>query len=93
MPEFDGYIAYVGETADGELKKPTAEQLITSFNEHAKGGKFGGRELETYLKGVNGIRALCKIMKYLVQIGITPQLIHSRVVDNTDGDDERQMEA
>jgi len=66
VPEFDGYIPYVGETADGELKEPTVEQLIASFNDQAKGGKLGGRELETYLKGVNGIRVLCKIMKYLV---------------------------
>ena len=75
IPEFDGYIPYVGETGEGELKEPTEEQLITSFNANARNGKIGGRELETYLKGVNGIRVLCKIMKYLVQIGITPQLI------------------
>ena len=93
IPEFDGYIPYVGETADGELKEPTEEQLIASFHANAKNGKIGGRELETYLKGVNGIRVLCKIMKYLVQIGITPQLIFSKVADNTDEDDERQSEA
>ena len=93
IPEFDGYIPYVGETADGELKQPTEEQLIASFHANAKNGKIGGRELETYLKGVNGIRVLCKIMKYLVQIGITPQLIFSKVADNTDEDDERQSEA
>ena len=58
VPEFDGYIPYVGETADGELKEPTEEQLVTSFNTHAKNGKLGGRELDTYLKGVNGIRVL-----------------------------------
>ena len=93
VPEFDGYIPYVGETAEGELKEPTEEQLIASFHANAKSGKLGGRELETYLKGVNGIRALCKIMKYLVQIGITPQLIFSKVADNTDEDEERQLEA
>ena len=32
-------------------------------------------------------------MKYLVQIGITPQLIFSKVADNTDEDEERQSEA
>ena len=26
IPEFDGYIPYVGETADGELKEPTEAQ-------------------------------------------------------------------
>ena len=93
IPEFDGYIPYVGETADGELKEPTEAQLIASFHANAKNGKIGGRELETYLKGVNGIRVLCKIMRYLVQIGITPQLIFSKVADNTDEDDERQSEA
>ena len=93
IPEFDGYIPYVGETADAELKEPRKEQLIASFHANAKNGKIGGRELETYLKGVNGIRVLCKIMKYLVQIGITPQLIFSKVADNTDEDDERQSEA
>ena len=31
IPEFDGYIPYVGETAEGELKEPTEEQLIASF--------------------------------------------------------------
>ena len=61
IPEFDGYIPYVGETADGELKEPTEAQLIASFHANAKNGKIGGRELETYLKGVNGIRVLCKL--------------------------------
>ena len=93
IPEFDGYIPYVGETADGELKEPTEAQLIASFHANAKNGKIGGRDLETYVKGVNGIRVLCKIMKYLIQIGITPQLIFSKVADNTDEDDERQAEA
>ena len=93
VPEFDGYIPYVGETAEGELKEPTEEQLVASFNANAKSGKLGGRELETYLKGVNGIRVLCKIMKYLVQIGITPQLIFSKVADNMDEDEERQLES
>ena len=93
LPEFDGYIPYIGETARGELKKPTREQLAESFTKHAKNGKVGGRELDTYLKGVNGIRALCKIMKYLVQIGITPQLINSKASDILDEDEERQLEA
>ena len=93
IPEFDGYIPYVGETADGELKEPTEAQLIASFHANTKNGKIGGRDLETYLKGVNGIRVLCKIMRYLIQIGITPQLIFSKVADNTDEDDERQAEA
>ena len=63
IPEFDGYIPYVGKTADGELKEPTEAQLIASFHANAKNGKIGGRDLETYLKGVNGIRVLCKIMR------------------------------
>ena len=93
LPEFDGYIPYVGETAHGDLKTPTREQLAESFTKHAKNGKLGGRELDTYLKGVSGIRVLCRIMKYLVQIGITPQLINSKAVDILDEDDERQLEA
>ena len=82
----------MAETAEGELKEPTEEELIASFNANAKNGKIGGRELEVYLKGVNGIRVLCKIMKYLVQIGITPQLIFSKVADITDENEERQLE-
>ena len=93
VPEYDGYIPYVGETAHGELKQPTDQQLIAAFNSHAKNGKFGGREMETYMKGVRGIRVLCKIMKYLVQIGITPQLIFSKVAGSLDEDEERQVEA
>ena len=31
-------------------------------------------------------------MKYLVQTGVTPQLIYSKVADITDGDEERQLE-
>ena len=93
LPEFDGYIPCIGETAHGELKKPTREQLAESFTKHAKNGKVGGRELDTYLKGVNGIRVLCKIMKYLVQISITPQLINSKASDILDEDEERQIEA
>ena len=92
LPEFDGYIPYVGEHANGELKEPTEEQLIASFHANAKGGKIGGRDLEVYLKGVNGIKVLCKIMKYLVQTGITPQLIYSKIADVTNDDEERQQE-
>ena len=82
----------MGETAEGELKEPTEEELIASFNANAKSGKLGGRDLEVYLKGVNGIRVPCKIMKYLVQIGITPQLVFSKTADVTDKDEERQLE-
>ena len=92
LPEFDGYIPYVDEDANGELKEPTEEQLKQSFNIHAKNGKLGGRDLEVYLKGVKGIKVLCKIMKYLVQTGVTPQLIYSKVADITDGDEEPQLE-
>ena len=76
LPEFDGYLPYVGEDANGELKN----------------GKLGGRDLEVYLKGVKGIRVLCKIMKYLIQTGATPQLTYSKVADIADGDEERQLE-
>ena len=65
VPEFDGYIPYVGDTAEGELKEPTEDQLVASFNANAKNGKLGGRELDTYLKGVNGVRVLCKIYEVL----------------------------
>ena len=92
VPEFDGYIPYVGEHPNGELKEPTVEQLEESFRANAKNGKIGGRELEVYMKGVNGVRVLCKIMKYLVQTGITPQLIYSKVADVTDEDEERKQE-
>jgi len=92
LPEFDGYIPYVGEDAKGELRVPTEDELKESFKINAKNGKVGGRDLEVYLKGVNGIKVLCKIMKYLVQTGVTPQLIYSKVVDNADGDEERRLE-
>ena len=71
------------------LKEPTEEELVASFNANAKSGKLGGRDLEVYL---NGARVLCKIMKYLVQIGITPQLVFSKTADITDEDEERQLE-
>ena len=93
MPELDGYIPYVGETDEGELIKPNNEQLTEAFTKYAKNGKVGGRELETYLRGAKGIRTLCKIMKYLVQIGITPQLINTKASDILDEDEERQIEA
>ena len=32
-------------------------------------------------------------MRYLIQIGITPQLIYAKLADNMDEDDERQAEA
>ena len=51
IPEFDGYIPYVGETADGELKEPTEAQLIASFHANAKNGKIGGRDLENLFEG------------------------------------------
>ena len=31
-------------------------------------------------------------MKYLVQTGVTPQLVYSKVADVTDDDEERQQE-
>ena len=92
VPEFDGYIPYVGEHPNGEMKEPTVEQLEESFRANAKNGKIGGRELEVCLKRVNGVKVLCKIMKYLVQTGVTPQLIYSKVVDVNDEDEERKQE-
>ena len=57
LPEFDGYIPYVGEDANGELKEPTEEQLKQSFNTNAKNGKIGGRDLEVvYLRGSRASR-------------------------------------
>ena len=44
------------------------------------------------MKGVKGIKVLCRIMKYLVQTGVTPQLVYSKVADVTDDDEERQQE-
>ena len=92
LPEFDGYIPYVGEDAGGDRREPTEDELKASFQNHAKDGKIGGRDLEIYLKGVNGIRTLCRIMKYLVQTGVTPQLINTKVIDAVGVDDERKIE-
>jgi hypothetical protein len=52
LPEFDGYIPYVGEDAGGVLREPTEDELKASFQKHAKDGKVGGRDLEIYLRGV-----------------------------------------
>ena len=41
---------------------------------------------------MKGIKVLCKIMKYLVQTGVTPQLITTKVIDAIDVDDDRKTE-
>ena len=92
LPEFDGYTPYFGENAGGDIREPNEAEFKAAFQEHAKDGKIGGRDLEVYLKGVNGIRTLCKIMKYLVLTGVTPQLINTKVIDAVGVDDERKIE-
>ena len=82
---------YVGETDEGDLRIPTEDELKRWFENNAKDNKIGGRDLEVYMKGVNGVRKLCKIMKYLVQTGVHPQLITSRVVDMIGIEDERKV--
>jgi len=54
---------YVGETDEGDLRIPTEDELKRWFENNAKDNKIGGRDLEVYMKGVNGVRKLCKIMK------------------------------
>lgn len=41
---------------------------------------------------MKGIKVLCKILKYLVQTGVTPQLITTKVIDAIDVDDDRKTE-
>ena len=88
LPEFDGYIPYVDEDANGELKEPTegtTQAVVQHPREDWQAWRQGPGSLP---KGVKGIKVLCKIMKYLVQTGVTPQLIYSKVADITDGDEE-----
>ena len=43
------------------------------------------------MKGVKGIKVLCRIMKYLVQTGVTPQLVYSKVAGVTDDETPRSQ--
>jgi hypothetical protein len=46
-----------------------------------------------YLKGIPGVKVLCKMMKYLLQTGVTPQFITNKIIDVTDVDDDKKAEA
>lgn len=48
--------------------------------------------LEMYLKGVPGIKILSKLMKYLVQTGVTPQFISNKLSDVADAVDDKKAE-
>ena len=60
LPEIDGYIPYVGEDAGSDPREPTEDEVKAWLQNHTKDGKFGGRDLEIYLRRVNGISTLCK---------------------------------
>ena len=66
IPEYDGYIPYVGEDVHGEFREPTDAEYKAAFERVGRGGKFGNRDLEMYLKGIPGIKILSKLMKILL---------------------------
>eukprot|EP00435_Cladocopium_sp_Y103_P004274 s8562_g1.t1 len=41
-----------------------------------------------YLRGIEGTKNLCKIMKYIIQVGITPEFIAKKLTDIADADEE-----
>jgi hypothetical protein len=90
IPEYDGYIPYLGENAHGDFREPTEAEYKATFEKISKSGKFGSRDLEMYLRGVKGFKFLRKLMRYLVQTGVTPQFIGDKLKDAADADDENQ---
>ena len=48
--------------------------------------------MEMYIMVVEGAKFLCRIMKYLVQTGITPQFIINKLTDVADAEDEDKAE-
>ena len=92
IPEYGGYIPFVGEDAHGDAWEPTEEECKITFEQICKSGKFGSRDLEMYLRGVEGLKFLCQLMKYLVQTGVTPQFIANKLNDVADADDENKAE-
>eukprot|EP00435_Cladocopium_sp_Y103_P033438 s2403_g8.t1 len=75
------FIAPIAVDSDPEEKR---EDVHTN----AKGGFFGGRDIEMYLRGIEGTKNLCKIMKYIIQVGITPEFIAKKLTDIADADEE-----
>jgi len=49
IPEYDTYIPHVGENEHGDFREPMRKEYLEAFNRHAKGGLFGGRDLELYI--------------------------------------------
>ena len=92
IPEYDENIPFVGEDAHGDFREPTEEEYKITFERISKSGKFDNRDLEMYLGGVEGLKFLCKLMKYLVQTGVTPQVIANKLNDVADADDENKAE-
>ena len=86
-PEYDTYIPYVGEN-----ERAHEGRIRAAFKRLATCGTFGGWDLDMYLKGVDGTKFLCKIMKYLVQTGVTPQFISNKLTDVADADDDNKAE-
>eukprot|EP00435_Cladocopium_sp_Y103_P000343 s3361_g1.t1 len=88
LPEYDTYVPFVGEDEHGELREPTIDEYKAAFYRNAKGGLFGGRDIEMYLRGIEGTKNLCKIMKYIIQVGITPEFIAKKLTDIADADED-----
>ena len=57
---------YVGEDATGALREPTREEYVESFQKRARSGHVGGRDLDMYLKVIEGAKVICQIMRYFV---------------------------
>lgn len=82
IPEYDTYIPCVGEDESGEFREPTKDEYVAAFHRLSKNNIFGGRDLNMYLKGIDGTKFFCKIMKYLIQTGVTPlQFINNKLTD------------
>ena len=74
----------------GEFREPTDAEYKAAFE---RVGKLGNRDLEMYLKGIPGITILGKLMKYLVQTGVAPQFISSKLNDANDAEDDKKADA
>lgn len=81
LPEYDGYI--------GISHMLVKTMKVISENLPRMSAR---RHLEMYMKGIKGIKVMCKIMKYLVQTGVTPQLLTSKLIDAIDVNDDRRTE-
>jgi hypothetical protein len=93
IPEYDTYIPCVGEDESGEFREPTKDEYVAAFHRLSKNNIFGGRDLNMYLKGIDGTKFFCKIMKYLIQTGVTPlQFINNKLTDLAEADDDNKAE-